>query len=314
MPAGFDITAGVTRHGFSFAQLKTDHFEVLYRNSDASADIVNDTGKMLEKAFDEFCTGFKDAGFKLNSVSHPLSWVVFDNSLQYRDFARVADGMANTYLESYYSAGNNHVVLMQVATTLGRTGRFSSESAERARMAGVSGMDKQPEGRDLGSGGMLDIRHAVHEAAHQLAFNTGLQTRGVYYPMWVSEGLATNFEADSIRDIGLAGENAPRQRQLLKAYEAGRLMRLRDFATLVQIPPDKADSANDLYAQSWALFRFLYKTRRAELQNYMTTLARLAPEPRDENTMYREFTAAFGQMSQLEKAWLDHVRSLRDGR
>ena len=38
----------------------------------------------------------------------------------------------------------------------------------------------------------------VHEATHQLAYNTGLQTRYAGNPMWVSEGIAVYFETPDL--------------------------------------------------------------------------------------------------------------------
>ena len=43
------------------------------------------------------------------------------------------------------------------------------------------------------------IATILHEACHQIAFNTGLQTRLGDYPLWVSEGIATFFEATDLR-------------------------------------------------------------------------------------------------------------------
>src|SRR5204863_7870023 len=42
----------------------------------------------------------------------------------------------------------------------------------------------------------------IHEATHQVAFNTGLHSRVGENPKWVVEGLATVFEAPGIRSSG----------------------------------------------------------------------------------------------------------------
>ena len=39
----------------------------------------------------------------------------------------------------------------------------------------------------------------VHEATHQISYNTGLQTRFADNPFWVSEGLAVYFETPDLR-------------------------------------------------------------------------------------------------------------------
>src|SRR4029079_18377404 len=54
----------------------------------------------------------------------------------------------------------------------------------------------------------------VHEATHQIAFNSGLQTRYADLPLWLLEGMAVYFEApdlDSSRGwTGIGKVNYPR--------------------------------------------------------------------------------------------------------
>lgn len=300
-------------YGYSFAQHHTDHFHLMYRQQEMPSPIVKQTGELLEHAYDKFVSEFKKAGFALGSVDERLTWVVFNNEHQYRDYARLADGMNTPYLESYYAARSNQVVLMQVSAA----SRWNRDTSVRRRSVPantvnpqVAGMDEPSEAGSVnGGGGMLDVRRAVHEAAHQLAFNTGLQKRGVMYPLWVSEGLATNFECDSAKEIDVAGDNAPRNRQLMRAWSNGRLMPLSSFVTLVNIRSGEY-SANDLYAESWAFFNFLFKTRKSELKAYLTELAEAEPGPRDSDIMMDEFTRAFGSLDRLERAWDKHLESM----
>jgi len=316
------VVARLMRYGYEFVEHLTPHFQLMYRpQRRLDPALVDQTGALLEEAYRKFFADFEQAGFVLQPIHGRLPWYVFDDDAHYHDFARAADGMDAPYLESYYAARSNQVVLMQ-ATGLtrwlyksgGNTQRdyFQTIESSTSRTPGVSGMDEPARQSERGgAGGMLDVRRAVHEAAHQLAFNTGLQKRGVMYPLWVSEGLATNFESDTAHEIGMAGENAPRQRQLLRAHADGRLMPLESFITLVHIRPGGPYGANDLYAQSWAFFNWLYKTRQAELKRYLATLAQLEPGPRDTHTMRREFTHAFGSLDRIERAWSRHLDSLR---
>ena len=39
----------------------------------------------------------------------------------------------------------------------------------------------------------------IHEATHQIAFNSGLQTRFADVPLWVSEGMAVFFETPDLQ-------------------------------------------------------------------------------------------------------------------
>ncbi len=302
----------VSRCGYQFAQMRTNHFYVIYRDQRCPDAVLHATGDLLERAYKQFYAGFGKAGFTLKESGESLQWIIFDQQDQYRDFARVADGMDSPYLESYYSAHSNEVVLMQVAASLSsRYGWPSSHRGSSAAAGELSGMDQQPYEVAQGGSGMLDVRRAVHEAAHQLAFNSGLQKRGVIYPLWVSEGLATNFETDSPYDLGVARDNAPRRRQLMRAWSGGRLMPLSEFATMVQITPSQARSANDLYAQAWALFNFMFQTRPAQLRQYLSKLSAQDPGPKDESVLYEEICNSFGSMRALDAAWQAYLRAAR---
>jgi hypothetical protein len=307
-----DDVLSISRFGFNFTEHRTDHFHVLFRERGVPATVVDETGALLERAYREFFDDFNEAGFTLKPVDEPLPWVVFDDEDQYRDFARLADGMTSTYLESYYAARSNQVVLMQASSASSWRYGKNYYGREALSSRAISGMDEPAHTSEAGGGGgLLDVRRAVHEAAHQLAFNTGLQKRGVMYPLWVSEGLATNFECDSVASVGVAGENAPRKRQLLRAYAGGRLMALESFVTLVHIRAGGGSSANDLYAQSWALFNFLFKTRQSDLKNYLAMLGQLEPGTRDADSMLQEFTGTFGSVERLNRAWLGYLNSQR---
>ena len=145
-----------------------------------------------------------------------------------------------------------------------------------------------------------------------LAFNSGLQKRGVMYPLWVSEGLAMSLEADSVAAIGRDRQNLRRLAQLRQAHEDGRLMPIAQFVALVQIPGSQA-AANDLYAQAWGFFGFLLQNHPRELRDYLRSLGRADAGTRTPEAMLREFTAAFGPIERLEAAWLSHVTSMCSG-
>jgi hypothetical protein len=286
----------------------------MYRDRGVSSDTVARTCDLLEQVYRRFYSDFRDAGFDLNYTTSPLTWVVFDRERQYRDFARLADGMDNRSLESYYSARSNQVVLVQVGGGSGGLDRHGDYyNTGNLNRIGVSGMDRQPRSRASAGqgGGMLDVRRATHEAAHQLAFNSGLQKRGVMYPLWLAEGLATNLESDFADGVGVARNNPPRALQLRRANDNDRLMPLKSFVNMVEIPAGGPEIANDMYAQAWGMFNFLFKTRRVELKRYLDRLAQVEPGPRDSDTMYAEFTAAFGPVSALERPWSDYIDSLQ---
>lgn len=102
----------------------------------------------------------------------------------------------------------------------------------------------------------------VHEAVHQLAFNTGVHERLFENPLWCVEGLATLFEKPSVYDPRAASSTVSTrlneyQRDILKDYcdSGGRLEELLAHI----IATDEAFSTNpqEAYAASWALTFYL---------------------------------------------------------
>src|SRR5690606_31731957 len=67
-------------------------------------------------------------------------------------------------------------------------------------------------------------RRTTHEVAHQLAFDSGLQRRGVMYPLWVAEGLATTFEVEVGGVMGPGQDNPVRRHRLEEAYASSSLL------------------------------------------------------------------------------------------
>jgi hypothetical protein len=304
----------VTYLGHSFGTWTTPHFRLMFLEGRCPTAVQAQTGALLEHVYRRFYAEFTQAGFMLTPVDERLAWLVFDDAGLYREFALSVDGMDSSYLESYYSTKSNQVVVLQARKT-DRPVLAVVTDARRptgALARGLAGMDSQsPEGNARAPGGLLDVRRAVHEATHLLAFNSGLQKRGVMYPLWVSEGLATSLEADTVDSVGMAGENSRRLRQLHRAHETGRLMKTKEFVTLVSISATQAPAANDLYAQAWGFFRFLLQKHPAELRDYLKALTAANAEPRPVEVMLQEFTDAFGSVSAIDQEWTDYVKWLR---
>ena len=72
----------------------------------------------------------------------------------------------------------------------------------------------------------------MHEAAHQISFNMGIQIRNVDYPFWFSEGLACGFEVeDAAGHRGPALVNFGRVPPLKDALKDDKLIPLEQIIT-----------------------------------------------------------------------------------
>jgi hypothetical protein len=152
------------------------------------------------------------------------------------------------------------------------------------------------------AGQPFDVTRLTHEVAHQLSFNSGIQKRGVMYPLWISEGLATNFEFDGTGSAGPAHGNTARCNGLLEAYAAGELVPLRQFVVQTTVSPD-LHVGRRTYAQAWGFFQFILAEHPESLRVYLQRVAKNHPAHQDAATMLAEFAEVFGSPDVLEEAW-----------
>ena len=105
--------------------------------------------------------------------------MVFRDKAGYRDYSQPELGEATNSIIGYYSLKSNRIVsydltgLEQLRASGDRTGT----------MAHISQMLRRPQAERT-------VATIIHEATHQIAFNSGLQRRFADNPLWLSEGLA----------------------------------------------------------------------------------------------------------------------------
>ncbi len=161
---------------------------------------------------------------------------------------------------------------------------------------------------------MLNNTKTLHEAAHQVSFNIGIQTRMVDYPMWFSEGLACSFETEDANGRrGPAVLNRGRVGVIKGAIKANNLLTIEDL--IKQSIPAKTD--NDtmqmVYSEGWGLFNYLYKYERGGMEKYLMAYNVHAPVTAisDNELGLKIFTDAFGpDMDTLNRKFVTYLKSL----
>ena len=157
----------------------------------------------------------------------------------------------------------------------------------------------------------VNLSTVMHEAAHQMSFNTGLLNRQGDGPVWLVEGLACYCEAtDNGKWQGLGEVNPGRAGVLAAVLKAkGPFIPLRTLVTSDDWYRKSGNAGVMLlgYSQSWALFRMLMEERPQALRGYLTLLAdRRTPDHR-----LADFGEAFGaDLAKLEaryRAYLAEV-------
>jgi hypothetical protein len=291
------ITRLEDARALEFHSVHSDHFHLLIDAAAVHPD-ADAISRLLETTHNEFFTAFPADRFSVSPLRDSPTWVCFEAPDQFARYAQLADRRDMSHLRGYYSARTNRVALLMDDQSIAPTARSSRMTSTGEN--DVASAPLQPRRID---------RRISHEAVHQLAFNSGLYRRGVMYPLWAGEGLATNFERITHDPLGPAYDNPDRRVRLLEASRGNRLVPLRQFATLVRLPHDPADVA-DHYAQAWGLFRYLYLHRGDQLVAYLAAAARCEPGWRDPQNLLDAFTDAFGPIGPLNDEFVAWVNEL----
>jgi hypothetical protein len=268
----------------------TKHYVVCSR---AGKSYTQWCGALFERLYAAFQNYWK-RGVKLNDPEFPLVALVFADEQQFADFATKDAGPGVAAAKGYFSIATNRIALYDL---LG-SGRDSAMS-----VADVS--------RKL-STAAFNVATVVHEATHQIAFNSGMHTRYADNPLWLAEGMAMFFETpDLTSDRGWTTVGTPNVRRL-QAFQEYLSRRPPDsLQTLIQSDARFIDEEQmgDAYAEAWALSYFLIKTRKPAYCGFLNRLAQKPPLRWDKpEVRLAEFRAAFGDMQKLDAEFVKFMR------
>lgn len=272
----------------------TDHFLLLTAADNASAA---DTGRFLERVQNRFYDSFSQAGFTPKPLHDKLVCVCLNSYSQLDAYARVADRVDASWMDGYYSYATNRIAVVRSCAVTPQQAQGPADSTGQKAATYRSLVHTSTDAAGL------NLRTVTHEMAHQLAFNCGLQKRDVAYPFWVTEGLATNFEADRCGSFGLDSKDSVQRPRLAATKARGRLLPLEQFAAMTDLAAS-GQAAGDAYAQAWGLFNYLYQTHRQALISYMSGASQAWPATQDRASHLRRFVNAFGPIESLEIAFL----------
>jgi hypothetical protein len=286
--------------GFKVRQ--TANYVICYNTSDAYADWC---GSLFERLYRGFHNFWKNRGWELNRPEFPLVALVFDSQASYAQYAAKDLGPATRSIIGYYHLQTNRV------TTYDLTGADGLRKQQRgvSSAAHINQILSQPAAERT-------VATLVHEATHQLAYNSGLQTRLAGHPMWVSEGLAVYFETPDLdsargwRSIGAVNRvHLQRFRSLLARRPATALATLLTDDARFRDPT----AAPDAYAEAWALNYFLLQARREQYVQYLQAGATLPPlAQRDRDQKLADFRRAFGEdLARLDEDFLRYMQRVR---
>jgi hypothetical protein len=285
-----------------FESYETRHYLICYNTSREYAAWC---GALFERLYRGFTNYWSRKGMKLGEPAFPLVAIVFNSRQSYAEFSRAELGKAADSIIGYYSLRTNRITMYDL------TGVESLRGAgnRRSSAAQINQMLARPEAEQ-------SVATVIHEATHQIAFNSGLQTRFADVPLWVSEGIAVYFETPDL-------ENSKGWRTI-GAVNSSRLAQFRRY--LADRPPtslktligdDKrlrdTRSALDAYAEAWALNYYLLNHRPKQYAAYLQMLSQKKELLWDDpQTRLKEFQAAFGDdLGQLDAEFLRYMQKVR---
>jgi hypothetical protein len=283
--------------GFKIHQTK--NYLICYNTSPAYAQWVGGLFERLNSAFYNYWTR---RGIEMRQPEFPLVALVFDSKASYAQHARGELGDATNSIIGYYSLKTNRMTMYDL------TGVEEFGGGKLATAARVNQILSKP-------GAERTVATIVHEATHQLAFNSGLQVRYADIPMWVSEGLAIYFETPDLesktgwRNIG--GVNRVNLVNYRKAAADGKLVSLEQLLSDDKRFRDPTSAAT-AYAQAWALNYWLLKTRGDDYVKYLQAQAAQAPlvtlEPAERLKQFEDNLG--GELTTIEADFLRYMRGV----
>ena len=154
----------------------------------------------------------------------------------------------------------------------------------------------------------------MHEAMHQLTYNTGLLERNAIIPLAINEGLGTY--AETRRPDGRVPIGRPNTFRLLVLAQGLReripLIPANDLFAARGLPGNP-DAAQQFYAQCWLLvYTLMGNPRRVpQFRKYLEGLKGPKHDPVADPV--RQAEAEFGDLAKLERDMLSRAKALRAG-
>ena len=285
-----------TELGAGFDIVVTKHYVICFS---AQRQYAQWCGALFERLYVSFHNYWKQRGMKLSEPDFPLVALVFRGPKEFAAFATPDAGADAATAKGYFSIGTNRMVLYDL--TASDAGAAGNEADINRRLALVP----------------YNIATVVHEATHQIAFNSGMHTRLADNPLWLVEGMAMYFETPDLSSkTGWKTAGAVNDERLGQFRDFLAVRRKPDsLATLVASDTRFNDAGQmpDAYGEAWALSQFLIRTKKEAYVKYLNVLAakpRLVLDTPAERLA--EFRAAFGDdLKQLDADMLKQVKRLK---
>jgi hypothetical protein len=287
--------------GPGFSVHTTVNYVLVYNTTKTYAQWV---GGLLERLQDGFDSYWTKLGFKTAKPEFPLVVLVFDGVDSYGSYTKQdLQGDPRTVV-AYYNQASNRVSLYDLTGVEALRGPGN----QRGSTAQINTMLSQPEAQ-------LMVATIIHEATHQLAYNSGLQQRFADVPIWFSEGMAVYFETPDLTTVKGWRTIGEINRLRLTKYREHLPQKPRDSLSTLAMNNERflrpRDSL-DAYAEAWALTHYLLKAKPQAYVAYLQKLSAKPPFVWDEpEERLKEFREAFGDPKELDAELGKYIGQLK---
>lgn len=281
---------------------RTKHYVIVFNTSGAYAKWVGELFERLYRGFNNYWK--KNHALDLEEPRFPLVAVVFRDKPSYLQFAEREVGNAAKAMIGYYNQKTNRMITYDLTGASGVGGGRPHGSNTQM----INTLLAQPKAERT-------VATVVHEAVHQIAYNSGLQVRLAANPRWLSEGLAMYFESPDLTSrtgwtMGKVNyHNLQRFAQFLPRRTPDSL------TTLIGGDDRMVDSklAAQAYPESWALTYYLMKRHREPTKDYLLELQELEPLGEvDARQRVSLFKKHFGDdLDELDRDFIRFMRTIR---
>jgi hypothetical protein len=281
-----------------FQVYQTAHYMIVY---DTSLPYARWCGALFERLYKAFHTAWKNQGFEMVEPDFRLVAVIFSEKATYVKYSQKDLGDAADSIFGYYNMESNRMIMYDlVGVAAARPGRSVGIAQLNQFLAGPT------------ASGMVST--IVHEATHQIAFNSGLHQRLSDCPKWFSEGIAMYCETPDLKGTkewaGIGVVNLAR----LQQFWQYRQERPADSLKTLISRDDRLvnpKQAVDAYAESWALTYYLIHKHPKEYVAYLRVLSRKQPLVVDDKaTRIAEFERQFGPLGKVDADFMTYMQGI----
>ncbi len=270
--------------GESFQVVMTEHYVIATSGSRLHGEWCGALFERLLKAFGGY---WRTAEIEIHEPMLILPVVIYSDRASFATVAQSEAGPAFAEANGYYSMKTNRIVL------------FDPTGGDQPAANGRRPLSTSAEMQRFMANDPTPVSTIVHEATHQIAFNSGLHTRYADNPVWLTEGMAMFFEVPDLR--------SQNDWRTIGRVNRSRLTRFRQFVrddrltgSLTSLVEDDErfrdpESVEAAYAEAWVFTSFLIQKHRRQYELFLRKCSKntqLHWKTRDERL--RDFESAFG--------------------